>query len=299
MCLSPPPPPPPPPPPLSSPRSLPIIGTQGHRLGRLHVQVELQVARAGQTSLTTSAAVPDDLSQPPEFRVGPGAQSISEKQREPMTEMDTRKRLAPREHRTSSPNTNGGHPDPTESAASHKAALLAKYINPWTERGGRPPVQKPATASTGIENRIIDQSPSGKRGYTGAVLGPKTQEVIAELIERGERLREAMARAILDSGIPAGMREGRGGREEREGREGREEREGKEGREEREGRKEKRERRVGRGECVSPLGGVDGELYSSECEEEEDGDVSMEESDYPLRDPSLLEKLLYCVSVLC
>ena len=250
---------------LSSPlSSLPIIGTQGHRLGRLQVQIELQVARAGQTRLTTPAAASDDVSHPPEFKVGPGAHRATEKQREPIAEIDT---LPPQEHRaTSSRNTNRGHTEPktyTESAASHKAALLAKYINPNTSKETATGQEQMTVSPTG-SGSTTGQSVYGEMGSAVArPLGPQQQEVIAELIERGERLREAMARAVLDSGI-----------EKKKGRE----RGGKRGR--------------------VPLCGVVGEVYSSEEEEEEeDGDVSMEESDYPLRDPSLLEKLLHSVSL--
>ena len=242
---------------MSSPlSSLPIIGTQGHRLGRLQVQIELQVARAGQTRLTTPAAASDDLSHPPEFKVGPGGHRTTEKQREPTSaEIDTHTTLPPQEHRaTSSHNSNRGHTEPktyTESAASHKAALLAKYINPSTSNAGQEQMTVVPTGS----GSTTGQSVSGEMGSAVAnPLGPKQQEVIAELIERGERLREAMARAVLDSGIEKKERGGKGGR--------------------------------------VPLCGVVGEVYSSEEEEEEDGDVSM---DYPLRDPSLLEKLLHSV----
>ncbi|CAI8045648.1 C2 domain-containing protein 3 [Geodia barretti] len=226
--------------------SLPIIGTQGHRLGRLQVQIELQVARAGQTRLTTPAAASDDVSHPPEFKVGPGAHRATEKQREPIAEIDT---LPPQEHRaTSSRNTNRGHAEPktyTESAASHKAALLAKYINPNTSKETATGQEQMTVSPTG-SGSTTGQSVYGEMGSAVArPLGPQQQEVIAELIERGERLREAMARAVLDSGI-----------EKKKGRE--------------------RGRKRGR----VPLCGVV-------------GDVSMEESDYPLRDPSLLEKLLH------
>ena len=256
-------------------RALPIIGTQGHRLGSLHVQVELQVARAGQTNLT-APAVSDGAPSPPEFKVGPGTQ-VREKQGEFVKQHRDQGHLAQdrdqgrlaqdrdlghlaqdrdlgkvereistKADRNTDYSEKGGRVD---SAASHKAALLAKYINPRTEQK-QSVVQQAANAGTAS---VVLSGGDGTSGGPAAALGPRQQEVIAELIERGERLREAMVRAVLDSGKEE---EGEGERGERDW--------------------------------------VYGDVYSSSEEEREKyGDVSSEESHSPLRDPSLLNTLLY------
>ena len=247
-------------------RALPIIGTQGHRLGSLHVQVELQVARAGQTNLT-APAVSDGGPSPPEFKVGPGTQ-VREKQGEfvkqhrdqgHLAQDRDRGRLVQDRYRgkvereiSTKADWNTDYSEKSgrvDSAASHKAALLAKYINPRTEQK-QSVVQQAANAGTAS----VVLSGDGTSGGPAAALGPRQQEVIAELIERGERLREAMVRAVLDSG--------------------------KERKEEGEGERGKRD-------------WVCGDVYSSS--EEKYGDVSSEESHSPLRDPSLLNTLLYSV----
>ena len=246
--------------------SLPIIGTQGHRLGTLHVQVELQVARAGQTHLVTSG-VATDLSSPPEFKVGPGANE-REKQRE-LEKKDMDQKLLAQDSSANAKLSLSLAPVEkslqSESAASHKAALLAKYIHPHTEPG-RAFIQESKTTVEESGNEVRHSGIAGQ----AVPLGPRQQEVLAELIERGERLREAMVRAVLDSKKEGELNEKEWGRDpEKKG--------------------VKQTKRVGR----SVLGGCE-DVYSSE-EEKEGGVVSSEESDYPLHNPSLLEKLLYRV----
>lgn len=227
--------------------------------------MELQVSRAGQTRLTTPA-LSDDPSQLPEFIVGLGAHPTDQQHKEQKgrdkenQSLDTRERGASADSKETQPEPPKTH---MESATTHKAALLAKYIKPWSE-GGRPTVQESQTASSGI-GPTAHRSLSGGRGCDGVPLGPRQQQVIAELIERGEKLREAMTRAVLDSGV---------------------------------GRRGRRERREGEvlGKKFVPLCGIGG-VYSSE-EEEERGDTSMEESGYLLKHCFLQEKLLQSVSLL-
>ena len=228
--------------------------------------MEIQVARAGQTRLTTPA-LSDDPSQLPEFIVGLGAHPTDQQHREQKGRDKENQSLDTRGRRASSDSKETQQEPPkthVESATTHKAALLAKYIKPWSEEG-RPTVQESQTASSGI-GPTAHRSLSGGRGCDGVPLGPQQQQVIAELIERGERLREAMTRAVLDSGVG------------------------------RRGRRGRREREV-LGKKFVPLCGVGG-VYSSEEEEEERGDTSMEESGYLLKHRFLQEKLLQSVSLL-
>ena len=124
-------------------------------------------------------------------------------------------------------------------------------------------------------------------------LGVQQREVIAELIERGERLRDAMVAAVLKSGQGGGGDVGRVGRERGGGGPGRGggDKRGQRGRKdvvggEKEGYEMSEEKQD-----------VRHSVYSSEEEiGVDDGkEFSMDESDYPLGDPALLEQLLYRV----
>ena len=208
--------------------------------------MEIQVARAGQTSLTTSTAV-EDTSENPVFKVGPGA-PLRAKRREIQEIYTEESKLADNQSNL----TGQSEQPPTQSASSHKAALLAKYIDRKTFEAGETTKQS---------------SPPGSTRDSALPLGPQQQQVIAELIERGERLRDAMVASVLQSGLKKVGEEG------------------------------ERERR--RSRVADGIGIVYGGVYSSEEEAGKlgDDDISMDESDYPLHDPSLLQKLLYNASV--
>lgn len=227
---------------FSSHSSLPITSPQGHVLGRLHIIVELEVARAGQTNLMGPAAV-GTLSG---FTVGPGASlkarrsELQELHAEQVPGSLQNKLISTSNAENSRQSAHHTIPS-SESVATHKAALLAKYMEP---------------------------SP------TEPCLGPKQHEVLAELIERGERLRDAMVASVLNSGKGGdGVVSGRGRGGEKEGEGGKGVTDGKSMRQE--------------------------YVYSSDDNEVDDKfDFSMDESDYPLHDPSLLEQLLYSVRLL-
>lgn len=222
-------------------------------LGMLHIQIEIQVARAGQTSLATSTAV-DDTVGGPVFTVGPGV-PLKAKRRE-FQEIYTEEKLQSKETNKQSNLTGQNEQTSTSSASSHKAALLAKYTDRYIERS------KPTSGSG--QNTQGGLSQSDLTHNSALPLGPQQLQIIAELIERGERLRDAMVVSVLKSG---GRQEG----------------------EEEEGRKE------GKMEGVN----VDHDVFSSEEEDDKmgDGDISMTESDYPLHNTSLLEQLLYSNNV--
>ena len=134
----------------------------------------------------------------------------------------------------------------SQAIASHKAALLAKYIHHQTEPMNRP-----------MERKTDRDDEQGE-----IEMGPQQREVISELIKRGERLRDAMVTSVLKSG--------QGGKV---------------------GSKRDNVTMQRQQETFSY------DVYSSDEEEEKDVDFSMDESDYPLHDPSLLEQLLYSVSL--
>ena len=237
---------------LSISSSIPIISPQGHTLGNLQIQIEIQVARAGQTRLSAPAV---DASQPG-FTVGPGAtvkakrQDLQENER---TERDSKTRQSRGlDLKVESTNPSAGTLHQTaqsslQAAADHKAALLAKYTQQRTEPGARR-----------AQSDYDDESEAME-------IGPRQREVISELIERGEKLREAMVISVFKT-----RQEGAGGGVQSTGRDYR-----------------------------STENQKEFHTYNScSSDEEKEGEeaFSMDESDYPLRDPSLLEQLLYSVS---
>ena len=236
---------------LSISSSIPIISPQGHTLGNLQIQIEIQVARAGQTRLSAPAV---DASQPG-FTVGPGA-TVKAK-RQDLQEVGTERGSKARQSRgldlkVESTNPSAGTLHQTaqsslQAAADHKAALLAKYTQQRTEPGARR-----AQSDYDDEREAME-------------IGPRQREVISELIERGEKLREAMVVSVFKT-----RQGGAGGGVQSTGRDYR-----------------------------STENQKEFHTYNScSSDEEKEGEeaFSMDESDYPLRDPSLLEQLLYSVS---
>ena len=236
---------------LSISSSIPITSPQGHTLGNLQIQIEIQVARAGQTRLSAPAV---DASQPG-FTVGPGA-TVKAK-RQDLQEVGTERGSKARQCRgldlkVESTNPSAGTLHQTaqsslQAAADHKAALLAKYTQQHTEPGARR-----------AQSDYDDESEAME-------IGPRQREVISELIERGEKLREAMVVSVFKT-----CQEGAGGGVQSTGRDYR-----------------------------STENQKEFHTYNScSSDEEKEGEeaFSMDESDYPLRDPSLLEQLLYSVS---
>ena len=220
--------------------SLPITSPQGHVLGRLHIKVELDVARAGHTHLLA----PETLSTLPGFTVGPGA-SLRETHSELLELSSERVHGSLQKRSTTTSNDedsrrNGRLARSSEAVAAHKAALLAKYIGHHPTESSR------------------------------HCLGPKQHEVLTELIGRGERLRDAMVASVLNSG--------KGGDREESG----------------------RGRGGGGGKGTTEEQGVRQEyVYSSDEDEFGESEFSLDESDYPLHNPSLLEQLLYTVRLQC
>lgn len=208
--------------------------------------MEIQVAKAGLTRLMAPTEDTTELG----FKVGPGATIIA-KRRE-LHELKMEERSDRPQQKSSFQNCPINAPDLHQSAspssqtiASHKAALLAKYVQRRTE-----------PSSTHFEGRTEELPPNDKPQMMA--LGPQQREVISELIERGEKLRNAMVLSVLKSGKDQRVRSA----------------------------KEPQTIKTQQDHC---------EVYSSEDENEKE-EFSMDESDYPLHNPSLLEQLLYCVS---
>lgn len=213
--------------------------------------MEIQVAKAGLTRLMAPTEDTTELG----FKVGPGATvtakrrdlhelKVEERSDRPQQKSSLKNELfqnrpinAPNLHQSASPSS--------QTIASHKAALLAKYVQHHSE-----------PSSTHFEGRTEDLPPNDKPQMMA--LGPQQREVISELIERGEKLRNAMVLSVLKSGKDQRVRSA----------------------------KEPETIETQQDHC---------EVYSSDDEKEKE-EYSMDESDYPLHDPSLLEQLLYCVS---
>ena len=209
--------------------------------------MEIQVAKAGLTRLMAPKVDTTELG----FKVGPGA-TVTAKRRE-LHELKMEERVDKPQQKsslkdenrlTNAPNLHQSESSSSQTVATHKAALLAKYIQRHTEPSSRH-----------LEGRTEELPPDDKPQMMA--LGPQQREVISELIERGEKLRNAMVLSVLKSGKDQRVRTGK--------------------------------------EPETLKKQQDTEVYSSDDEKEKE-EFSMDESDYPLHDPSLLEQLLYCVS---
>lgn len=215
--------------------------------------MEIQVAKAGLTHLMVPAEDTAQLG----FKVGPGA-TVTNKRCE-LHELNMPERGDRLQQKsslkdelfqnrpTNAPNLHQSPSPSSQTIASHKAALLAKYIQRRTE-----------PSSTRLEGRTEEVPPDNTPEMMA--LGPQQREVISELIERGEKLRNAMVLSVLKSGGDHRVRSTK----------------------EPDTIKTQQDAK----HC---------EVYSSDDEKEKE-EFSMDESDYPLHDPSLLEQLLYCVS---
>ena len=159
--------------------------------------MELQVSNAGKTRLTASAKSTAKPAKPakPGGRVSPGTTLKTKKKHVREVKRDHLSPWSANKVRVKSKSpvppslltTSEAAKSPQQSVANHKAALLAKYIEFHSNPEDR------ATRSE-REEREGEGEEERER-----LKGPQQQSVLSELIERGERLRDAMVLSVLKS----------------------------------------------------------------------------------------------------
>lgn len=150
--------------------------------------MEIQVAQAALSHLMVPTLEDSQLG----FTVGPGAtvkakrkqlQEVGTGQEAQKTALRVKFNPPP----TSSATRAQPHSEiPSQAVADHKAALVAKYTQYRSED----------TLEGGADRTSLDGE---ERNPAARAPGPRQQEIISELIERGEKLQDAMVVAMLKS----------------------------------------------------------------------------------------------------